>query len=215
MMKIAFLGWGSLVWDPRELQIKGGWQRDGPRIPIEFARISRGGRLTLVIRRETAVVQTLWAHACHTELGAARCNLREREKTPRICHIGFIFTHRDDDQNTNILSEKYVKDIRMWALEKGLGAVVWTDLPSNWHDPPTAFQDKVKPPFNRDNVIAYLKSLEGESLSEAEKYIRFAPRQVQTRVRRRIEKELDWQFVPEEERWDYKPEGLPSESISS
>ncbi len=50
-MKIAILGWGSLLWQPKDLQFdKGiGWSENGPMLPVEFARISKDGRLTLVI----------------------------------------------------------------------------------------------------------------------------------------------------------------------
>ncbi|HOW68396.1 MAG TPA: hypothetical protein P5055_13320 [Candidatus Paceibacterota bacterium] len=48
-MSIAILGWGSLIWNPRDLPITGDWQGDGPVLPIEFTRISDNGRLTLVI----------------------------------------------------------------------------------------------------------------------------------------------------------------------
>ena len=46
-MKIAVLGWGSLIWDPKELDANNEWNNDGPFLPIEFARISNNGRLTL------------------------------------------------------------------------------------------------------------------------------------------------------------------------
>lgn len=42
MGQIAIIGWGSLVWDPRDLPIESPWHDDGPELPIEFARISSG-----------------------------------------------------------------------------------------------------------------------------------------------------------------------------
>jgi len=44
-MKIAILGWGSLIWDARLLSINttlfdNGWSSDGPDLPIEFSRVS-------------------------------------------------------------------------------------------------------------------------------------------------------------------------------
>ena len=52
-MKIAILGWGSLIKEPRDLPIASEWQPDGPKLWIEFSRISRKGKragcLTLVI----------------------------------------------------------------------------------------------------------------------------------------------------------------------
>lgn len=61
MMKIAILGWDSLIWDPRSLKydVNTGWLTDGPKLPIEFARISNDGRLTLVIKESVVEVQTL------------------------------------------------------------------------------------------------------------------------------------------------------------
>ena len=46
-MKIAILGWASLVWNPQQLPHKGDWKSGGPRLPIEFSRVSKDGRLTL------------------------------------------------------------------------------------------------------------------------------------------------------------------------
>jgi hypothetical protein len=59
-MQIAIVGWGSLIWCPGSLQIKSGWHRDGPPLPVEFARISGDGRLTLVIHPGSKEQQTLW-----------------------------------------------------------------------------------------------------------------------------------------------------------
>ncbi|HUW95479.1 MAG TPA: hypothetical protein VMW58_06800 [Anaerolineae bacterium] len=82
--------------------------------------------------------------------------------------------------------------MREWGKQKRLDAVVWTDLPSNWDDPPRDCLGEVTQPLNEDNIIAYLRSLPAENLYEAERYIRFAPEQVQTLIRRRIEDEFGW-----------------------
>lgn len=213
-MKIAFLGWGSLIWDACGLRIRGEWKEDGPLIPIEFARISSkdGGRLTLVICPRSKCpdvreVPTLWAYADHTDLKEATENLRDREGTS-IDLIGYV-SPQGDGKNTN--TEECVgaiEAIRGWAWARrerlGLDAVVWTDLPSNC-------RGQVTP----EEVIAYLERLEDKSLHkacEAERYIRFAPEQVKTTIRRRIVCELGWEFVPEEARLDFKPSGIMKQS---
>ena len=76
---IACLGWGSLIWDSRELPVLGEWFSDGPLVPIEFTRKSANGRITLVIDDDAQPVRVLWAQLSLTDLDAARTALKERE----------------------------------------------------------------------------------------------------------------------------------------
>ena len=45
-MKIAILGWGSLLWDEHAEFDKehNDWQLEGPSLKLEFSRISRFGK---------------------------------------------------------------------------------------------------------------------------------------------------------------------------
>src|SRR5687768_6945943 len=79
MPLIACLGWGSLIWDPRELPIQRQWFTDGPMAPVELLRQSRDGRMTLVLHASAAKVRTLWAVMDAAEIAAAREALRLRE----------------------------------------------------------------------------------------------------------------------------------------
>ena len=62
--------------------------------------------------------------------------------------------------------------------------VIWTALPPK-------FRDEVRAP-TADEVMTYLRDLVGPSRDRAEQYIRRAPRQIDTVLRRRIVAELNW-----------------------
>jgi len=181
-MKIAYLGWGSLIWDTRELRINGEWKSDGPCLPIEFARISQDGRLTLVLYPNALPVKVLWANAKTKDLCEARCELKNREGTTldRIEYVSL----ENDDKNCKVAPE-ILEQIKSWARTKGLDAVVWTGLPSN-------FKEKTRKEFNEDTAVEYLKGLKNDDKQKAKEYIQKAPSQVITKVRRRIENELGW-----------------------
>jgi len=182
-MKIAFLGWGSLIWDPGNLVKSGQWKTDGPCLPIEFARVSKDCRLTLVIHPGAINIQVLWVNVADgVSLQQAIESLRDRECTS-IKRIGFV-SLQDGCYRCDVLPD-ILPSIKSWGKEKGFDAVVWTDLCSN-------FGKKTGVEFNEQNVIRYLKGLKDDTLYKAREYVEKTPEQIRTRIRGIIEKELGW-----------------------
>lgn len=184
-MKIACLGWGSLIWDPQGLPVRRPWFKDGPLLPIEFARESKDRRITLVIVPDDpniACVRSLWALMAVGELEGAKKALANREgilpKNIRD-HVGFWSEAKNSGQS-------YAGDIGVWASQKDLDAVIWTTLPPSFENKPG--QETIA-----DQVISFLKAPRPyEQWKRAEEYIRKAPRQIDTECRRGIEMELGW-----------------------
>ena len=171
---IACLGWGSLVWDPRDLPIQREWMPDGPLIRVEFARKSIDGRITLVLDSSTPAVQSLWSVMDVPDLIAVQEALRVREQIPQK-------TNRIGVWSVGRSFRAEISDLDQWAKARGVRDVVWTDLPPNL------------PENDRElHVVDYLRKLVGTERELAEKYIRRAPRQIDTPYRRRIEVELGW-----------------------
>ncbi len=177
---IACLGWGSLVWDPGDLPIRGKWFCDGPLLPIEFARKSSDERITLVLVPDTfPLVRSLWAPMSISDLNEAREALCKREGIPEKNEKKDIAHWRKGEQ-----AEGVAQRIGRWAEALGLEAVVWTNLPPK-------FNKKVEAPAS-DEVIAHIAGLAHEKRKHAERYIRMTPRQIDTDYRRIIEAKLGW-----------------------
>jgi hypothetical protein len=79
MAEIACLSWGSLVWEPGKLLIKGPWHSDGPQVCVDFLRQSSNRRITLVLDNSAAPVQSLWAVMNTNDVDEAIGSLAERE----------------------------------------------------------------------------------------------------------------------------------------
>jgi hypothetical protein len=184
-MDIAVLGWGSLIWNPGQLKIRGNWYPDGPLLPIELMRLSSGGRITLVIYPKAAEVQTMWAYSEKEALDDAIENLRAREVTA-TGQIGFVTIPECVSQCR--AEPGILEKIQAWAERKEVDAVIWTELGDN----PDKFKDETGMEMTEDNIIKYLGSLKGDRLKAAKEYVQKAPKQVDTRLRRRIEEELGW-----------------------
>lgn len=188
MAIIACLGWGSLVWDPRGLPIQRTWFEDGPFVNVEFMRQSEDGRITLVLEPSVAPVRSLWAVMDATDIGTARKDLRMREGIPEKNeqnHIGSWSAGQPASQPL----PKCVIRLSDWAQARGVEHVVWTALPPK-------FKESNQTPSQQD-VINYLIGLTGTIRDNAERYIRFAPKQIDTGYRRAIEAALHWTAADE------------------
>lgn len=177
---IACLGWGSLVWDPRELPVQDKWFEDGPLLRVEFARQSSDGRLTLVLLPTVTEVRSLWAPFSVSEVAQARKALGKREGLSEKNHEKHIAVWSTTDK-----PDLEPSSIRAWAQGLGLKAVVWTALPPRFRD-----EDGRIPTV--EEAVQHLRDLPHEQRRNAERYIRMAPRQVDTAYRRRFELEFGW-----------------------
>ncbi len=176
---IACLGWGSLVWQPKDLPVVGEWRHDGPALTMEFARHSgqKTGedRLTLVLTTSGPVVTSRWTTLGVSEIDEAKKALQRREGC-RLRDIGFY---------PGESSSEFACEIAEWAKTKNLRGVVWTALP-----PKFANEDGRVP--TQDEALGFLSDLTGKPKALAEKYVRMAPHAVQTPYRAAFEREFGW-----------------------
>ncbi len=183
-MKIAILGWGSLLWEVGEQfeNQHSAWQYDGPSLKLEFSRISssRLGALTLVIDPEHgSMITVAWCLSKRSDPLDAICDLRCREGTI-LQNIGRVFlgTMRCNHSCDKVSRRAIVS----WARVKQLDVVVWTDLQSN-------FSDKQHTPFSTQAALSYLRTRSPEAKVKAAEYIWRAPDFVQTSLRATLQQE--------------------------
>jgi len=180
-MKIAILGWGSLVKEPRGLPVEGEWQQDGPKLWIEFSRISqsgaRAGCLTLVIdERCDSEVTTLHVLSKRSDLPSAIADLQEREGTS-LDNIGFCEVAAGRfAANAVSRHPESCERIRVWAQDKGFDAVIWTALSRR-------FKDALGIAFPPAAALKYLDGLPEPTKERTLEYIRSAPAQTKTPFR--------------------------------
>ena len=180
-LRVAILGWGSLLWDERPEfdETLDDWQLDGPILPLEFSRVSvsRKRALTLVIDSENGtdcrVAYAMSKRRCPED---AIVDLRCREGTA-MKRMGFYFV---DGRSR---CEPEVPDaIVSWAKEKALDVVIWTGLPSN-------FRKKVNKDFSVKAAIEHVQGLPPEGKAIAATYVWRAPSFIQTKLRVALETE--------------------------
>lgn len=176
-MRIACLGWGSLVWKPVPLPVMGGWHEDGPEVPIEFSRVGDGGELATAICVNAPLSTVLWSLLDVDSVAHACAALQDREKIPadRVDGIGSLIRH---DSATGPLGA--------WAAARGIDAVIWTALPPRFR----GVESRVA---SAGEVIEYLTGLTGDVRAHARDYIQQMPQQIDTPYRRAITQSLGWE----------------------
>ena len=176
----ACLGWGSLIWEPGNLPISHEWREDGPKLPLEFARKSTDGRMTLVVCKQGTFCPTLWSTLSSTSLEEAREALARREGLPSTRNAAFW-------TGSGASGHHSAEIVGAWANKRGFAGVVWTGLPTK---SPATDQNNDYPSI--EDVISHLGSLKESSASRAEEYVRRAPNQIATSYRAHIIKEFGW-----------------------
>jgi len=187
-MKIAILGWGSLIWLPKDLKFNAnvGWKENGPVLRIEFARISKDGRLTLVITPNGTEVPTLYSVSSFDSLDLAVLNLKKREGTVEE-NIGSYNKSKDE---FSLKDFSFKENITNWIQTTDFDAVIWTNLPENWE-----IRNKEKvviKTIDPNDRIEYLQNLKGSESALAEEYIRNTPKQIATTYQKKIIETLGW-----------------------
>jgi hypothetical protein len=115
-----------------------------------------------------------------TVLNEAREALRKREDIPEENATKHIRAWSEGDTTPALLL-----DLPEWAESRGIKCIVWTALPPK-------FDGGNRRVPTVEEVVSYLSRLTGRTRENAERYIRFAPRQIDTPYRHRIEAALDW-----------------------
>ena len=184
-MKIAVVAWGSLVWDPRDLEAVG-FAPTGPLLPVEFCRVAGDGRLTLAVDETYGdLCKTYSAPSALENLDAAIENLKLREGMRHAREVGFV--ELASGKQGDIAMQRHpqaVATIAAWATATRHDTAIWTALASNFHE-----YDKAGEPFSVTAAIGYLEQLEKSAAAKFDQalaYIRKAPPEVETPVREEV-----------------------------
>lgn len=178
--RYAVIGWGSLIWDLEILSphVDLPWKFEaGPTLPMEFSRISAKRKQALAVCLDEENGDPCPTHVVPSRRGLLSeviADLAIRERAP-VEQIGGICMETGMRQGRRI----FISHVRDWCEEHGWQGGAWTDLGSNYR----ALQ---RENFSLDGATAYLKTLQGDKLEEAVRYITNAPATTDTRLRRAL-----------------------------
>ena len=155
------------------------WRDDGPSLPLEFARVSADGRVTLVVCRNAVVSRSFWNLLATTDLKKAKRMLADREGISET-GMKYSIAYWSKTERSKHWEASAVGD---WAISEGISSVVWTGLKSGFPD-----ARGIVPTY--DKLLQHLEALEVEACERARLYIRNTPAQIKTSYRPRFERDL-------------------------
>jgi len=164
------------------LPIYGDWNNDGSVLPIEFARESNDGRITLVLVDDQHTVPCLWALLDVVSLSDAKKALARREG---ISDKNINYSIGCIDRNTAFKHGKCAKTINKWAADKDLDCVVWTNLKYGL----ICSRDSMP---SASSLLSHIEGLSPDQRIVTEEYVKRAPKQVKTHYREIFEETLGW-----------------------
>jgi len=186
--RIAIIGWGSLIWDLETLtpHTVGDWKMTkGPRLPMEFSRISPKRNMGLVVCLDPKVGVLCATHVIRSSRDDVQSALRDLALRERAPHgrIGWA-----DIAGGAGRMGSMVLQVQQWCAENDWYGAVWTDLEPN-------FRDHTQQDFSVARGIAYLKTLHSNNLPEAFNYIENAPQYTKTPLRDALAADGWWQSL--------------------
>lgn len=165
----------------------GPFRSDGPRLSIEFSRISLDGRVTLVIDPQAPTIQTYWTPLAVPSLDSAirELGIREKIAASRWSDWIGVQTRGRSEQDSGQADSATRQAVAAWMAERPVDAVIWTALPGRGPSGEEGFPSV-------ETLVDHLVSLTGSALARAEEYIRRAPEATRTPRRNRFESEFGW-----------------------
>jgi hypothetical protein len=169
------------------LKLKGPWNYDGPKLPIEFAHKSEKTPLTLALYQKASKVQTLWHLLDFSDLNEAILALATREGTIER-NIGF-YSRLDGKYRCNVIPD-IVRTIGKWVEDKGLDVAVWTDVGSN-------FFEKFGTEPSEESVYHYINGLDANEKAFEKEYVTKIHPQIDTPLRGLMRIKFGWRSLTE------------------
>ena len=187
-MRIAIIGWGSLIWDLEVLtpHVAGDWQMGvGPDLPMEFSRVSPKRKMGLAVCLDPVdgvPCRTNVIASARADLEQAIDDLAVRERAP-VSQIGWATL---TDAHSALSDVNTI--VQRWLVQSEFQAAIWTDLEAN-------FAQAKGASFSIPAAIAHLKNLNAEQIEEAHRYIVEAPAATDTPLRRTLTVDPWWQSL--------------------